>query len=152
MGARRGRPEHRQFHAVPHGAKYAICGWQVPASGYAMTQPSNAVSCFKCQDLLRAATEAEAAGLARAREDNKGDPVGVLTQAFTDLYRASDRVWKASMKYGPVDDGRPEGDEFDEALVHMRATAQVVRRLAGIRNEPAPGGGPGAGSATQGAG
>src|SRR5688572_16248562 len=48
----------------------------------------------------------------------------------TRLIQAADRVWRAFLKYGPVDDGRPEGDEFDDALVELRATARFVKAQA----------------------
>lgn len=37
---------------------------------------------------------------------------------------AADRVWETWRKYGPVDDGRPEGDDFDEALLELRAVSR----------------------------
>lgn len=32
---------------------------------------------------------------------------------------ADRKVWKAFRAYGPVNDGRPEGDAFDEALTEL---------------------------------
>jgi hypothetical protein len=43
------------------------------------------------------------------------------------LVKAADRVWRAWGKWGPVDDGRPEGDEFDEALLELRIAARRTR-------------------------
>lgn len=43
------------------------------------------------------------------------------------LVEAAHRVWRAFLKFGPVDDGRPEGDEFDDALLHLRATAKRTK-------------------------
>ena len=40
------------------------------------------------------------------------------------IVEAANRVWKAFMRYGPVDDGRPEGDEFDAALMDLRLVAK----------------------------
>ncbi len=40
------------------------------------------------------------------------------------MVEAANRVWKAFMAFGPVDDGRPEGDEFDAALMEMRRIAK----------------------------
>jgi hypothetical protein len=45
------------------------------------------------------------------------------------LFEAADRVWKASQKYGPVDDGRPEGDEFDDALLNLRVVSKAFEQL-----------------------
>jgi hypothetical protein len=41
------------------------------------------------------------------------------------LVRAARRVWRAFLAWGPVDDGRPEGDEFDRALIELGAIANV---------------------------
>jgi hypothetical protein len=41
---------------------------------------------------------------------------------------AANRVWKAFLAYGPVDDGRPEGDKFDEALTHLPSEARQAAR------------------------
>lgn len=35
------------------------------------------------------------------------------------LLLAVRRVWNAFLAYGPVDDGRPEGDEFDASLMAL---------------------------------
>ena len=37
------------------------------------------------------------------------------------LERAANRTWEAYRKYGPVDDGRPEGDEFEAALDALKS-------------------------------
>jgi hypothetical protein len=44
------------------------------------------------------------------------------------LIDAAGRVHKAFLKYGPVDDGRPEGDEFDAALEELMC-AEVEARF-----------------------
>jgi hypothetical protein len=44
----------------------------------------------------------------------------------TALVDAAEKVWRASINFGPVDDGRPEGTAFDEALdALMRATKET---------------------------
>lgn len=43
------------------------------------------------------------------------------------LCEAANRVWETWMKYGPVDDGRPEGDDFDTALMELRLAAKRFR-------------------------
>ncbi len=40
-----------------------------------------------------------------------------------ELNAAAGRVWDAFLDYGPVDDGRPEGDEFDAALDNLMSVA-----------------------------
>jgi hypothetical protein len=45
------------------------------------------------------------------------------------LQKAARRVWKAYREYGPVDDGRPEGDEFEAALDALMA-AEIDERYA----------------------
>ena len=45
------------------------------------------------------------------------------------LVGAARRVWRAFLKFGPVDDGRPEGDEFDRSLIALSATAKLAVRL-----------------------
>lgn len=52
----------------------------------------------------------------------------------SNLHLAARRVWKAYLKYGPVDDGRPEGDEFEQALdglmiAEKREDRQNIQRL-----------------------
>ena len=44
-----------------------------------------------------------------------------------DLLSASDRVWTTFLEYGPVDDGRPEGDEFDAALMNLRFVSNAAK-------------------------
>jgi hypothetical protein len=44
------------------------------------------------------------------------------------LIDAANRVWAASLKYGPVDNGTPEGDEFDDALLELRLEAKNAGR------------------------
>lgn len=62
------------------------------------------------------------------------------------LTDACNQAWKAFLAYGPVDDGRPEGDAFDEALTSMQAHAEAggkyirkelkqLRRLAASLDE-----------------
>jgi hypothetical protein len=43
------------------------------------------------------------------------------------LVEAANRVWHAWGKWGPVDDGRPEGDEFNEALLELRVIARRTK-------------------------
>jgi hypothetical protein len=40
------------------------------------------------------------------------------------LRQAAQRVWEAFLNFGPVDDGRPEGDAFDTALIDLRVAAK----------------------------
>lgn len=45
------------------------------------------------------------------------------------LTLAARRVWRAYLAWGPVDDGRPEGDKFTEALEELeRLTPRRLRR------------------------
>jgi hypothetical protein len=45
------------------------------------------------------------------------------------LRKAARRVQKAFLKFGPVDDGRPEGEEFEAALDAL-ADAEAEERYA----------------------
>ncbi len=44
--------------------------------------------------------------------------------AFEKLIDDANKCWDAFLNYGPVDDGRPEGDAFDEALMALRTSAR----------------------------
>ena len=45
--------------------------------------------------------------------------IPTIKQAAKNLTDAAEDVWKAFLKYGPVDDGRPEGDRFDASLTKL---------------------------------
>jgi hypothetical protein len=48
------------------------------------------------------------------------------SQSVTALVRAAKAAWDAFVRYGPVDDGRPQGEAFDQALdALMKATHEV---------------------------
>jgi len=48
------------------------------------------------------------------------------TNSITELVKAAEVTWDAFLAYGPVDDGRPEGDAFDTALTAlMEATCEA---------------------------
>lgn len=56
-------------------------------------------------------------------------PKATLSQELTqELVAAALRVAKACHAYGPVDDGRPEGDEFDESLTNLSALASIAKK------------------------
>ena len=52
----------------------------------------------------------------------------------TPLIRAAVAAWNAYIKFGPVDDGRPEGEAFEESLDALMAAIHAAR--AGISHEP----------------
>lgn len=54
------------------------------------------------------------------------DRVRVLRAYRREMFAAARRVWAAFLAYGPVDDGRPEGDEFDTALVDLQALTELA--------------------------
>ena len=49
------------------------------------------------------------------------------------LIKVADRVWKAYLKFGPVDDGRPEGEEFSDALDHLRGISREIAYMQNTR-------------------
>jgi hypothetical protein len=65
------------------------------------------------------------------------DPVAALV-------KAARRTWRAFLKFGPVDDGRPEGDEFDASLTGLKEAAREAKYCPTItvmvRVMPTPGG------------
>ncbi len=51
------------------------------------------------------------------------------------LIAAAERVWKAFLAYGPVDDGRPEGDEFDAALTALMEAKHEAKTARNAEKE-----------------
>lgn len=50
----------------------------------------------------------------------------IQKEAALALLKASREVWQAYLGYGPVDDGRPEGDRFSDSLDElMKATVDA---------------------------
>lgn len=43
------------------------------------------------------------------------------------LILAAHRVWQAYLKFGPVDDGRPEGEEFTVALEELSKAKEEAK-------------------------
>lgn len=56
-----------------------------------------------------------------------------------DLLLAAQRTWKAFLKFGPVNDGRPEGDAFTVALENLlvatKHTQKKIDKLEEALNE-----------------
>jgi hypothetical protein len=55
------------------------------------------------------------------------------------LLAAAERVWETYLAYGPVDDDRPEGDEFSAALDALMEAAAVLARVRQESTRPTPG-------------
>ena len=37
-----------------------------------------------------------------------------------ELFKQVERVWKALLEYGPLDDGTPQGKELEDAIIDLR--------------------------------
>ena len=50
------------------------------------------------------------------------------TRLLEEVIRAADKVWESFLAYGPVDDGRKNGEEFDAALVELKKQVNKARK------------------------
>ncbi len=57
------------------------------------------------------------------------DPIG-------ELVKTARAVWNAFLKFGPVDDGTPQGDRFDKALDRLMAAEIAAKHH--LKHNPVP--------------